>query len=132
VYQVNVFSTKATRREEGATGEERCGIGCCAGVVRGTVRVILDPRGAQLPAGSILVAEHTDPGWIMLFPSAKGLLVERGSLLSHSAIVARELGIPAVVSILGLTNWLRDGDLVELDGTHGTVRRIAAQENHAE
>jgi pyruvate,water dikinase len=132
VYQVNVFSTKATLREEGATGEERCGIGCCAGVVRGTVRVILDPRGAQLPAGSILVAKHTDPGWIMLFPSAKGLLVERGSLLSHSAIVARELGIPAVVSIRGLTNWLRDGDLVELDGTHGTVRRIAVQENHAE
>ena len=107
--------------------DERHGIGCCAGVVRGAVRVILDPRGAMLPAGSILVAEHTDPGWIMLFPSAAGLLVERGSLLSHSAIVARELGIPAVVSIPGLTSWLRDGDVVELDGALGGVRRIGAR-----
>jgi phosphohistidine swiveling domain-containing protein len=105
-------------------GEERRGIGCCPGVVRGTARVVLDPRGATLPAGCILVAEHTDPGWIILFPAAKGLLVERGSLLSHSAIVARELGIPAVVSIQGLTHWLRDGDEVELDGAAGTVRRI--------
>ncbi len=112
--------------------EERSGIGCCPGVVRGVVKVILDPREAQLPAGRILVAEHTDPGWIMLFPSAIGLLVERGSLLSHSAIVARELGIPAVVSIRGLTHWLNDGDVVELDGARGTVRRIEAKEDHAE
>jgi rifampicin phosphotransferase len=115
-----------------AFAEERNGIGCCPGVVRGVVKVILDPRGAQLPAGRILVAEHTDPGWIMLFPSSIGLLVERGSLLSHSAIVARELGIPAVVSIRGLTSWLKDGDLVELDGASGIVRRIEVQENHAE
>jgi len=118
--------------EESASRDERHGTGCCPGVVRGPVRMILDPRGAQLPAGSILVAEHTDPGWIMLFPSAKGLLVERGSLLSHSAIVARELGIPAVVSIPGLTSWLRDGDEVELDGARGTVRRIVPQESYVD
>ena len=93
-------------------------------------RVVRDPRNAQLPAGFILVADHTDPGWIMLFPSAKGLLVERGSLLSHSAIVARELGIPAVVSIPGLTSWLEDGDEVELDGAIGTVRRVSAEVVH--
>jgi pyruvate,water dikinase len=100
-------------------------------VVRGIVTVVRDPRNAQLPAGRILVAEHTDPGWIMLFPSAKGLLVERGSLLSHSAIVAREIGIPAVVSIRGLTEWLRDGDEVELDGARGTVRRLHSGDSHA-
>ena len=114
-----------------ATGDARRGIGCCPGVVRGKVRVVRDPRNAQLPAGCILVADHTDPGWIMLFPAAAGLLVERGSLLSHSAIVARELGIPAVVSIPGLTAWLCDGDLVELDGAHGTIRRLSAEEPHA-
>lgn len=114
------------------SSEEQSGIGCCPGVVRGVVKVVRDPRNAHLPAGHILVAEHTDPGWIMLFPSAIGLLVERGSLLSHSAIVARELGIPAVVSIRGLTNWLQDGDVVELDGARGTVRRISAGESHAE
>jgi pyruvate,water dikinase len=99
--------------------------------VRGIARVVRDPKQARLTAGCILVADHTDPGWIMLFPSASGLLVERGSLLSHSAIVARELGIPAVISIPGLLDWLKDGDEVELDGAAGIVRRIAGQESHA-
>jgi phosphohistidine swiveling domain-containing protein len=124
VYAPQGFQPSAAPAADVSGKEERRGIGCCPGVVRGTARVILDPRGATLPAGCILVAEHTDPGWIMLFPSAKGLLVERGSLLSHSAIVARELGIPAVVSIAGLTRWLCDGDEVELDGAAGTVRRL--------
>jgi len=109
----------------------RKGLGCCPGVVRGRCKVVRDPRGVELPAGCILVAERTDPGWIMLFPAAAGLLVERGSLLSHSAIVARELGIPAVVSVPGLTEWLRDGDLVELDGRAGTVKRLE-EADHAQ
>jgi pyruvate,water dikinase len=105
--------------------DQRKGIGCCPGIVTGRVRVITDPRNASLESGAILVAERTDPGWIMLFPAAKGVLVERGSLLSHSAIVARELGIPTVVSIPGITAWLKDGDLVRFDGATGVVRRIA-------
>jgi len=131
VYHGQSYRAKPAGANSETDGNERHGIGCCPGTVRGIVRVVHDPRNAQLPAGSILVADHTDPGWIMLFPSAKGLLVERGSLLSHSAIVARELGIPAVVSIPGLTAWLQDGDEVELDGSRGTVRRIAAEETHA-
>jgi phosphohistidine swiveling domain-containing protein len=132
VYGALSYRTKTEAPGENAAGELRSGIGCCPGVVRGMVKVIRDPRGARLPAGRILVAAQTDPGWIMLFPSAIGLLVERGSLLSHSAIVARELGIPAVVSIRGLTEWLCDGDLVELDGARGTVRRIASEAGRAE
>jgi pyruvate,water dikinase len=62
----------------------------------------------------------------MLFPSAAGLIVERGSLLSHSAIVAREMGIPAIVSLEGVTRWLKDGDWVELDGGSGVVTKINA------
>ena len=65
------------------------------GIVRGPVRIVTDPATADLEQRAILVAEHTDPGWIMVFPVSAGLLVERGSLLSHAAIVARELGIPA-------------------------------------
>ena len=110
-----------------AEGDERRGLGCCPGVVRGTVRVVTDPRNVELDRGSVLVAEHTDPGWIMIFPSALGVLVERGSLLSHAAIVARELGIPAIVSVPGVTSWLADGDLVELDGSTGIVRKHRAQ-----
>jgi pyruvate,water dikinase len=116
------------REQAGAApgGERRQGLGCCPGVVRGPVRVVADPRTCELRRGEILVAERTDPGWVVLFPAAAGLLVERGSLLSHSAVVSRELGLPAVVSVPGLTRWLRDGDWVELDGGSGLVTRLAA------
>jgi rifampicin phosphotransferase len=131
VYHAQAYRSSKPSEEIKSTGEERHGLGCCPGIVRGTARVVRDPKRAQLSAGCILVADHTDPGWIMLFPSARGLLVERGSLLSHSAIVARELGIPAVISIPGLLEWLRDGDEVELDGAAGIVRRLAAREGNA-
>jgi pyruvate,water dikinase len=107
----------------------RSGLGCSAGQVQGVVRVIRDPRGAELKQGEILVAESTDPGWIMLFPLASAIIVERGSPLSHSAIVARELGIPAVVALEGATDWLRDGDQVHMDGSSGVVRKLKKSPN---
>jgi pyruvate,water dikinase len=131
VYHAQTYTSSKPVSEAEAGGEERHGIGCCPGVVRGTICVVRDPKNARLTSGCILVADHTDPGWIMLFPSASGLLVERGSLLSHSAIVSRELGIPAVISIPGLLDWLGDGDEVELNGATGTVRRLNAKETHA-
>ncbi|MFW5740646.1 MAG: PEP/pyruvate-binding domain-containing protein, partial [Myxococcota bacterium] len=73
------------------------GIPCCPGVVEGTVRVVHDMKDAEGLDGEILVTERTDPGWVPLYPSCAALLIERGSLLSHSAVVARELGLPAVV-----------------------------------
>ena len=100
------------------------GTGACPGRVTGRVRVVLDPRGARLEHGEILVARQTDPGWVVLFPAAAGLLVERGSLLSHSAIVSRELRLPCIVSLPGITRLLKTGDLVEIDGSSGTVRII--------
>ncbi len=102
------------------------GTGCCPGVVRAPVRVVRDPREARDLAGHILVAERTDPGWTVLFPAVVGLLVQRGSLLSHSAIVAREMGIPCVVGIAGLLDTLADGEEVEMDGATGSVRRLGA------
>jgi rifampicin phosphotransferase len=101
----------------------RTGTPCCPGVVRARVRVVHDPR-ETLRSGEILVAERTDPSWVVLFPAAAAILVERGSQLSHAAIVSREMAIPSVVAIRGLTAWLRDGDLVELDGATGLVRRL--------
>ncbi|HET7275039.1 MAG TPA: PEP/pyruvate-binding domain-containing protein [Longimicrobiaceae bacterium] len=100
------------------------GLGCCPGLVRAPVRIVRDPRDAGNLKGHILVAERTDPGWTLLFPTAEGLLVERGSLLSHSAIVAREVGLPCVVAIPALLSTLQDGDIVEMDGTTGVVRRL--------
>ena len=125
VHQGNRFAGDEPAADDSrAIIEAKRGTGCYPGIVRGAVRIVRDPRGAALRSGEILVAERTDPGWVMLFPSAAGLLVERGSLLSHSAIVSRELGIPSVVGVAGLTQWLRTGDVVELDGRTGTVRLL--------
>jgi pyruvate,water dikinase len=110
------------------TGESLKGLGCCPGIVRGPVRVIRDPRRASVASGEIIVAERTDPGWVMIFPAAAGLLVEHGSLLSHSAIVAREMGLPAIVSLDGVTAWLTDGDWVQMDGGTGVVTKIRAMD----
>ncbi|GAG99904.1 unnamed protein product, partial [marine sediment metagenome] len=102
---------------------QRRGLGCSIGNVRGVVRVVHDPRNSQFQPGEILVAQSTDPGWILLFPLALGIIVERGSPLSHSAIVSRELGIPAVVALQDATSWLQDGDTVELNGETGFVTK---------
>jgi pyruvate,water dikinase len=131
VYQGKQFQSRTNVEKPSADGEERRGLGSCPGRVRGRVRVIRDAPTVPPQAGSILVAERTDPGWVMLFAGAAGLIVERGSLLSHSAIVSREIGIPSVVSVDGVTRWLRDGDLVEIDGGEGIVRRLQSGAVHA-
>ncbi|MBW4507307.1 MAG: phosphoenolpyruvate synthase [Scytonematopsis contorta HA4267-MV1] len=131
VNQGNSFTQSIVRKEQNELTQTKQGIGCSSGIVRGLVRVITDPKqvlGSEnhllIPSGTILVAERTDPGWILLFPAAVGLVVERGSLLSHAAIVSRELGLPAVISLSGATSWLQDGDLVEIDGGTGKVSKL--------
>jgi rifampicin phosphotransferase len=106
-----------------STDALQSGTGCSAGVKTGIARVIRDPRTEALVAGEILVARHTDPGWIAVFSNASAIVVERGSLLSHSAIVARELGIPCVVALKGATHWIKSGDTITVDGAAGTVRK---------
>ena len=98
------------------------GVGCCPGIVSGVVKVVRSSEDDVRLAGEILVAGRTDPGWVPLYPSASGLLIERGSILSHSAIVAREMGLPAIVGIPGLLERLQTGMRVEMDGAAGTVR----------
>lgn len=101
------------------------GIGCCAGVVKGKVVVVHSPDEIDDLGGRMLVTSSTDPGWVTLFPSASAILVERGSLLSHSAIVARELGIPCIVGITGLLSRLKTDDEVEMDGSTGFIKIIS-------
>lgn len=98
------------------------GLPCCPGLIEGTIKIISSPQDNLDLNGEILVADRTDPGWVPLYPSISGLLVERGSLLSHSAIVAREMGIPTIVSIPGLTKKLKTGMKVRIDGKAGTVK----------
>jgi rifampicin phosphotransferase len=109
------------------TGTERNATGCSAGQVTALARVIRDPRRESLTPGEILVARHTDPGWIAVFSNASAIVVERGSLLSHSAIVARELGIPCVVGLKGATDWIATGDKLTVDGATGVVRKRDGQ-----
>jgi pyruvate,water dikinase len=98
------------------------GTPCCPGVLEGVVKVVLSPADDLTLNGEILVTARTDPGWVPLYPSISGLLVERGSLLSHSAIVAREMGLPAIVAIPGLIKRLKTGMRVRLDGKAGTIK----------
>jgi pyruvate,water dikinase len=93
-----------------------------AGVAQGRVRVLASPEeGAQLQPGEILVAVTTNVGWTPLFPRLAAVVTDVGAPLSHAAIVARELGIPAVVGCFNATTSLKTGDLVRVDGAQGAV-----------
>jgi phosphohistidine swiveling domain-containing protein len=100
------------------------GLGCCPGIVKAKVRVVKHPSEVDSMNGDILVTSSTDPGWVTLFPSASAIIVERGSLLSHSAIVSREMGIPCIVGVTGLLKRLKTGDVVEMDGSTGQIKLL--------
>jgi rifampicin phosphotransferase len=97
-----------------------------AGLVRGRARVLRDLRDAGLlRPGEVLVATTTSQPWTPLFGIAAGLVTDTGGVLSHSAVVAREYGLPAVVGTRVGTRRIRDGMLLEVDGDRGTVRIVA-------
>lgn len=101
------------------------GSGVSPGVVRGRARVILYPHElGRIISGEILVAPSTDPGWTAVFPQLAGLVLERGGVLSHGAVVAREYHLPAVAGLANLTRILKDGDSIEVDGTRGIVKLL--------
>ena len=91
------------------------------GSAEGIVHVLLDPHGARLTPGEILVCPATDPGWTPLFLAAGGLVMEVGGLMTHGAVVAREYGIPAIVGVHEATTRLRSGQRVRVDGSTGRV-----------
>ena len=98
------------------------GVGISAGVATGPARVLLDPGDVHpKDRGYILVCPSTDPGWTPLFLHAAGLVMERGGMLSHGAVVAREYGIPAIANIPNATRNIADGQRLQLDGNRGTV-----------
>jgi len=113
----NPDSANETELEDGTLR----GIGCSPGTVEGVARVIHSPRDDVSLNGEILVAARTDPGWVPLYPSVSGILIERGSILSHSAIVAREMGIPAIVGIPNLLQSIQDGQQIHMDASTGQV-----------
>lgn len=109
--------------------EELCGIPSSSGHVEGEVVVIsqLDHIN-EIPSGKILVTKMTDPGWVFLLTSSIAVISEKGSLLSHTAIISRELGIPAIVGVDNVTRILKTGDHISMDGTTGEIK-IKAKNN---
>jgi pyruvate,water dikinase len=97
------------------------GTAASGGVVVGAARVVLEPSGAALEPGEILVAPSTDPGWTPLFLTAGGLVMEMGGAMSHGAVVAREYGIPAVVGVPDATERIVTGQRITVDGAAGTI-----------
>ena len=96
-----------------------------AGRVDGRVRILDSVQdGEQLQPGEILVTVSTNVGWTPIFPRAAGVITDVGAPLSHAAIVARELGIPAVVGCFNATTLLKTGDRVRVDGGQGSVEII--------
>lgn len=87
------------------------------------IRVLTSVDEIQyLEKGEILVTRQTDPGWIFAFPLIAGLIVERGGILSHSAIVAREFGIPTIVGVHGAVDRLKTGQMITLNADQGFVQ----------
>jgi pyruvate,water dikinase len=107
------------------------GIAGSAGVARGTARVIHSLAEAdKLQPGDVLVAQSTMPPWTPLFATASAIVTDSGGVLSHSAVVAREYRIPAVVGTGNATTTFKDGQLIEVDGNAGTVRVVVEEQVH--
>jgi pyruvate,water dikinase len=110
---------------EPAGGARLEGVPLSAGVCEGPALVLTEPMAAPPGEGGyVLVCPSTDPAWVPLFVRAKGLVMETGGVLSHGAIVAREFGLPAVAGLPGVTQQLKTGQLVRVDGGRGTVTMV--------
>jgi phosphoenolpyruvate synthase/pyruvate phosphate dikinase len=96
--------------------------------VEGRVRVVIDPRQADLVPGEILVCRGTDPSWTPLFLTAAGLVMEVGGLMTHGGVVAREYDIPAIVGVDRATERLRTRQRVALNGSSGEIRLLDREE----
>src|ERR1700674_601291 len=101
-----------------AAGAVLRGIPCSPGFAEGPAKVVQEANEFD---GGILVTYRTDPGWVPVFASAQALLVERGSPLTHAAIVAREIGLPTIVQIPGLTKYVKTGMRLKVDAHSGRI-----------
>lgn len=115
----------AVQHDEGASDGPLHGVPASGGRVTGRAAVLGGLADAvKLAPGDVLVAAQTDPGWAPLFFLVKGLVLERGGMLSHGSILARELGIPSVVGVPHATRRIAHGQPIEVDGDAGHVRLV--------
>jgi phosphoenolpyruvate synthase/pyruvate phosphate dikinase len=102
------------------------GLGASAGIHEGTARVVLDARELvdDFDPGDVLIAPATDPSWAPFFLVAGAVVIDTGSNISHAAVVAREMGIPAVVGVQAASMTIQSGQRLRVDGSAGTVEVI--------
>ena len=117
-------------RHRTGSRDELIGFPGSPGIAQGTVKVVREVSDAgKLNPGDILVTEYTLPSWTPLFARTAALVTDSGGVLSHSAVVAREYGIPTVVGTGTATAVIRDGQVIEVDGTAGRVRMVSQNDN---
>ena len=100
------------------------GLGISPGVVRGPIKVLENPYDKEVEPGDVLVAYTTDPGWTPLFINASAIILQIGGMMQHGGVVAREYGKPCVAGIEHVLTRFKDGQMVEVDGSSGTVRLL--------
>jgi len=128
----DTWPLRSEQRRHDPTERVLSGMGVCPGVASGRARVLFDPADPrELEPGDVLVAPLTDPAWTPLFLAVAAVVVDVGAQQSHAAIIARELGIPAVVSVDGASRTIADGTWLTVDGTNGTVTVHAAAPSSA-
>ena len=104
------------------------GVPCSGGISEGEALVVEDISMLEGCKDKILVTKMTDPGWVFYLASAKGVISQKGSILSHTAIISREIGIPSVVGVADVMNRINTGDIVKMDGSSGRIEIVRRKE----
>lgn len=123
----NEFGGKVVQlnSQKRANNKQFMGVGSAPGIYQGKVRIITELDQAHLlNQGEVLVTKFTDPGWTPLLSKAGAVITEVGGILSHAAVISREYGIPAILNIQNITQILKDGEEIEVNGDEGILTII--------
>ena len=125
----NKRHTNVNRYHKKFNDNELSGVPCSGGICEGEALVITDVNDTGDVKDKILITKMTDPGWVFLLTQAKGVISEKGSLLSHTAIISREIGIPSIVGVKDLMDTVQSGDIIRMNGDKGTIEILKRSSN---
>ena len=115
-YHKSVNSVKKT-----ISKDKLIGIPCSSGIVEGYALVVEDIKNIKNVKDKILITKMTDPGWVLLLATCKGVISEKGSLLSHTAIISREIKVPSIVGVDEVTNIIKTNDYIRMNANTGEI-----------
>lgn len=125
----NKRHTNVNRYHKKFNDNELSGVPCSGGICEGEALVITDVNDTGDVKDKILITKMTDPGWVFLLTQAKGVISEKGSLLSHTAIISREIGIPSIVGVKDLMDTVQSGDIIRMNGDKGKIEIVKRSSN---